>query len=68
MARYTLNQTIEMESQRCFACGRWWALEVGRSGQCPSCKSRYTDSTEAELAKSKRTIAGLKGALARIKR
>lgn len=68
MARYTLNQTIEMESHRCFTCGRWWAVEVGRGGWCPACKAKHMDSIEAELASAKRTIAGLKGVLARTKR
>jgi predicted Zn-ribbon and HTH transcriptional regulator len=65
MMKFTAE--IYMETRRCRACGRWWALEDGAGGDCPKCKSAYVDGLREQLKAARRTNAGLKGALARAK-
>lgn len=69
MSRHQRSYTVEMDEDRCFKCGRWWALEVGAGrGSCPKCKASWIDDLEQRLAKANRTIAGLKGAMNRKER
>jgi hypothetical protein len=62
------SPTVNLDTLRCFDCGRWWAKETARSGTCPYCAVARGDERYAELTAAHRTIAALKGALTKARR
>lgn len=67
MTTLKLTHDIELTVHRCFECGRFWAAESGLvSGvDCPRCLFIRRSELYAMQDKRDRTIAGLRGALAR---
>jgi hypothetical protein len=59
--------TVNLETTRCYSCGRWWAKE-NMPGRCPYCADGADDERYAELETARRTIAALRGALTKAKR
>ena len=53
---------IELITERCSDCGRYWACESGAAySVCPHCKSKYFAGIEDENRKLKRSNAALRG-------
>lgn len=63
MATIALDPSVNIETRRCYRCGRWWALETGHTGRCPKCADDKADQRNAELEAARRSIRSLKGAL-----
>jgi Zn finger protein HypA/HybF involved in hydrogenase expression len=59
---------VELEVNRCYECGRWWALEKGMRGQCPRCARAAVELAEEREMKAARGMATLRGALTKAKR
>jgi Zn finger protein HypA/HybF involved in hydrogenase expression len=65
---FVIETPIEMETQRCYDCGRYWALEKGRRGQCPVCGHKRSDALSEETLRLGRVINALRAAITRAKR
>lgn len=68
MATVALNPSVNIETYRCYACGRWWALETHWSGSCPKCAHERAAQRSKELEAARRSIRSLKGALTKARR
>jgi hypothetical protein len=63
-----LNPQVNIETHRCYECGRWWALEQGWDGDCPGCAHTKRMERYEALESALRSIRSLKGALTKAKR
>jgi predicted RNA-binding Zn-ribbon protein involved in translation (DUF1610 family) len=59
---------VELEINRCYDCGRWWALEKNVRGQCPRCARADIERAEEREVKAQRGMATLRGALTKAKK
>jgi hypothetical protein len=61
---------VNMETHRCYECGRCWALETFASttGACPCCSQRQITKLEAALVLRDRCIVALRGVITRKKK
>ena len=51
-----ISEQIELESKRCWECGRYWAHEVGFQKGAPSCPFCAGEKVEAAGAKMKQLV------------
>jgi hypothetical protein len=62
-----LQRTITLDVERCFECGRFWAVERGVLGRCPCCADDRASKLVDELAAAERVNRALRGALTKAK-
>lgn len=62
--------TIEYQTNRCYECGSFWAIEINRQAgvTCPRCTRIEVGKLHAETEKLNRTIAALRGVINRRKK
>lgn len=68
MAELNLNMNISLVTERCYECGRWFALEYGWSGKCPYCAARKIGNARSERDALERVVRAQRGAITRMRR
>jgi hypothetical protein len=62
-----LDEKIKLQVDRCYDCGRFWALEVTVTGTCPRCAQQKVERAWDETKTAQRSASALRAALARDK-
>lgn len=69
MSIFKHQADVDLEIERCFKCGRFWAAErCGHNSTCPFCARANMARARAEEEKARRTASSLKGAYSKLKR
>jgi len=67
--KFTHKAELVLKIDRCWECGRWWAVEqFAPGGDCPCCAKIKYGKLWAEFEKLERTLRALRGALTAAKR
>ncbi len=70
IATFTLNNPINLETIRCYECGRYYAVEASHynSQNCPYCAHNSVCRANARADAAERSKNSLRGALSRLKK
>lgn len=68
MATFDHAPKITLEINRCYDCGRYWALENAVSGTCPKCAQDKIMRLLDDVARHERAVASVRGALTKAKK
>jgi len=60
-----ITPKVLLEVIRCWECGRWWALEKGIAGTCPSCAERKIKAANGRADAAERSARASRGAATR---
>lgn len=69
MTSFTHKVDVELEVERCYHCGRFWAHErCGHNSTCPFCAKADVERARADAERAQRAASSLKGAYSKLKR
>lgn len=61
------SYSVEMTSERCYTCGRYWKRELYFDGLCPYCAYKNRGERNARIEELERSNAALRGTITRLK-
>lgn len=65
---FTHEAKFQLEINRCWGCGRYWAVETfAAGGDCPCCANAKYERLWNEFEKLQRTVNSLRGAVTKAK-
>jgi len=65
---YQCQPNIELHVNRCFDCGRFYAVEVARNSTCPYCAREEVRQANARADTAERSAAASRGVIKRLRR
>jgi hypothetical protein len=68
VAEFTHDLAVTLEINRCYDCGRHWAVEKGWRGRCPHCAQTRIDELFEERQAAHRAANALRGVITRMRR
>lgn len=63
----TVTPQLTLRVERCYDCGRYYAVEPARASRCPYCAAADVNRALEALATAERSAAATRGALSRLK-